>query len=727
MAQGTIWELMEVQVGIGKKHKIQNGKWKIIRGAYMKNKTKKSFYIFHFTFLILYLLLFSCTQPNPKNPFDPEVDPSSWAPSNLSYTFIDINSIRLTWTDNSNSEEGFRIEIKINSNNWTQLAELSANITEYTHNNVVIPAIIEYRICTYWGENISYAPESVTIDTSFPAPSNLSYTIIDLNSIELTWNDNSNGEDGFKIDKKVGANNWQIEYATVAENVTTWTDNNAEVEEELYYRLYAYCSNNNSSFLEINLVITFPPPSNLSYTIIDFNSIELTWNDNSNGEEGFKIDKKVGVNTWQIEFAVVGENIEEWTDNNAELEEELYYRLYAYCGNNNSNNIEINIVFTFIKTFGGSNFDLANSVQQTMDGDYIIAGETMSYGVGGYDFWLIKTDVVGNEQWDQTYGGGNDDRAHSVQQTTDGGYIIAGVGDFNFWLVKTDANGNEQWNQTYGGSSWDQAHSVQQTMDGGYIIAGRTLSYGAGYWDFWLVKTDSYGNEQWNQTYGGGGDERAYSVQQTMDGGFIIAGEDDYNFWLVKTDAYGNEQWDQTYGGSNDERAYSVQQTTDGGYIIAGYTLSYGAGGWDFWLVKTDSYGNEQWNQTYGGGGEDVANSVQQTTDGGFIIAGYTSSYGVGGYDFLLVKTNAFGNEQWNQTYGGNITDVANSVQQTTDGGYIIAGYTSSYGAGYYDFWLVKTDAYGNVNVGSRVNSKSCLSIERKEKANVKKLEKNIK
>ena len=526
MVRETIWELMEVHVEIG--------------NFLFKLKTYKKIIKIIIFSLMMILLFFSCTKPNPKNPFDPNVDPSSWAPSNLSYTFIDINSIKLTWTDNSNSEEGFRIEIKINNNIWTQLVELPANITEYTHNNVVVPAIIEYRIYAYWGENISYAPESVTIDTSFPAPSNLSYTIIDLNSIELTWNDNSNGEDGFKIDKKIGAN------------------------------------------------------------------------------------------TWQNEFAVVGENIEEWTDNNAELEEELYYRLYAYCGNNNSDNLEINVVITFVKTFGGSSFDLAHSVQQTMDGGYIITGETESYGTGDYDFWLIKTDLVGNELWNQTYGGSSDDRAYSVQQTTDGGYIIAGY----------------------------------------------TSSYGVG----------------------------------------------GYDFWLVKTDAYGNEQWNQTYGGSSDDRAYSVQQTMDGGYIIAGYTLSYGAGSWDFWLVKTDAYGDEQWDQTYGGGSEDVAHSVQQTTDGGYIIAGHTSSYGVGNYDFWLVKTNAYGNEQWNQTYGGNVTDVAHSVQQNIDGGYIIAGYTSSYGAGGYDFWLVKTDAYGNVNLGERVNSKLYLNVERKEKTYIKKL-----
>ncbi|MCK4695000.1 MAG: hypothetical protein KAT74_04525, partial [Candidatus Cloacimonetes bacterium] len=153
--------------------------------------------------------------------------------------------------------------------------------------------------------------------------------------------------------------------------------------------------------------------------------------------------------------------------------------------------------------------------------------------------------------------------------------------------------------------------------------------------------------------------------------------------------------WTKTFGGDNDDAAYSVNQTTDGGYIIAGYTYSHGAGASDFWLVKTDESGNEEWNQTYGGNYNEVAQSVQQTTDGGYIITGSTSSYGAGETDFWVIKTDENGNEEWNQTYGGNDYDIAYSVQQTSDGGYIIAGSTSSYGAGYSDFWLVKTDENG--------------------------------
>ncbi|MHC4637219.1 MAG: right-handed parallel beta-helix repeat-containing protein [Planctomycetota bacterium] len=343
------------------------------------------------------------------------------------------------------------------------------------------------------------------------------------------------------------------------------------------------------------------------------------------------------------------------------------------------------------KTFGGSGHDLAFSVQQTADGGYILAGDSYPFG---YDFWLIKTDPNGNELWNRTFGGSGYDVASSVQQTTDGGYILAGrtesfgAGGSDFWLVKTEPNGNEQWNRTFGGSGSEYANSVQQTTDGGYILAGRTESFGAGGSDFWLVKTEPNGNEQWNRTFGGFAYDHARSVRQTTDGGYILTGytysfgAGNADFWLVKTDPNGNEQWNRTFGGSSDDTANSVRQTTDGGYILAGITSSFGAGDYDFWLIKTDPNGNKQWNKTFGGFAKDYAHSVQQTTDGGYILAGITSSFGAGESDFWLVKTDPNGNEQWNRTFGGSSFDYAFSIQQTTDGGYILAGGTSSFGFG---------------------------------------------
>jgi len=370
----------------------------------------------------------------------------------------------------------------------------------------------------------------------------------------------------------------------------------------------------------------------------------------------------------------------------------------------------------FAKTFGGSGGDYAWSVQQTSDGGYIVAGETVSFGAGYTDIFLLKTDALGNLQWAKTFGGSSYDYARSVQQTSDGGYIVAGytlsfgAGGYDVFLLKTDASGNLQWAKTFGGSSWDEARSVQQTSDGGYIVAGYTLSFGAG-GDVFLLKTDASGNLQWAKTFGGSSGDVAFSVQQTSDGGYIVAGvtlsfgagyED---VFLLKTDASGNLQWAKTFGGSDYDRAYSVQQTSDGGYIVAGYTLSFGAGGYDVFLLKTDASGNLQWAKTFGGSSYDYAWSVQQTSDGGYIVAGYTRSFGAGGYDVFLLKTDASGNLQWAKTFGGSSLDEARSVQQTSDGGYIVAGYTLSFGAGGWDVFLLKTDANGNIGTCAIVRS----------------------
>jgi len=353
----------------------------------------------------------------------------------------------------------------------------------------------------------------------------------------------------------------------------------------------------------------------------------------------------------------------------------------------------------WVKTFGGSEDDWGYSVQQTSDGGFILVGYTASFGAGGPDVWLIKTDADGNKLWDRTFGGGGSDWGSSVQQTSDGGFIIVGdtasfgAGWADVWLIKTDANGNKQWDRTFGGGGLDSGRSVQQTSDGGFIIVGYTASFGAG--DVWLIKTDADGNKLWDRTFGGGGSDSGRSVQQTSDGGFIIVGYTASfgagDVWLIKTDADGNKLWDRTFGGGNLDEGLSVQQTSDGGFIIVGWTWSFGAGGPDVWLIKTDANGNKQWDRTFGGSDWDEGWSVQQTSDGGFILVGWTWSFGAGGPDVWLIKTDADGNKLWDRTFGGSMVDRGYSVQQTSDGGFIIVGATRSFGAGDYDVLLIKS------------------------------------
>lgn len=377
--------------------------------------------------------------------------------------------------------------------------------------------------------------------------------------------------------------------------------------------------------------------------------------------------------------------------------------VYAQLGTNTTHTYTIldddaEISVAWEKTFGGDLGEGGESVQQTSDGGYIVAGFTGSYGAGGGDVYLVKTNSGGEMLWQKAFGGSDMEWGHSVQQTSDGGYIVTGftrsygAGEYDVYLVKTDSDGDLQWQKTFGGSDWDDGYSVRQTTDGGYIIAGETYSYGAGARDVYLIKTDSDGGLQWQKTFGGSRNDDGQAVQQTTDGGYIVAGYTasheigDGGVYLLKTNSDGEMLWQKTFGGNG--VGQSVQQTSDGGYIVAGYTDSYGSGEEDVYVVKTDSDGVLQWERTFGGSGYDYGLSVQQTSDGGYIIAGITDSYGAGSEDVYLVKTNSDGDKLGQRTFGGSGLDKGHSVQQTSDGGYIIAGRTDSFGG--LDVYLIK-------------------------------------
>jgi len=361
------------------------------------------------------------------------------------------------------------------------------------------------------------------------------------------------------------------------------------------------------------------------------------------------------------------------------------------------------------QTYGGTERDGASSLIATSDGGYAIAGTTYSFGAGGEEFWLVKTDAAGNMEWNHGYGGTGSDVAYALVEASDGGYAIAGytscfdVGYYDFMLVRTNERGFVEWIKTYGGRGQEKAYELVETSDGGYAVAGYTGSFGAGSYDFWLVKTDASGKMEWSKTYGGAGWDMASSLIITSDGGYALAGYTESfgvggrDSWLVKTDEYGNMEWNKTYGGTGNDRISSLVETSDGGYALAGYTYSFGAGGWDFWLVKTDAAGNMLWSQTYGGANHDYGHSVVETSDGGYALAGKTSSGNTGDSDFWLVKTDEFGNMEWYQIHGGTESDGASSLIETTDGKYVLAGSTSSFGAGESDFWLVKTNPGENV------------------------------
>ena len=360
-------------------------------------------------------------------------------------------------------------------------------------------------------------------------------------------------------------------------------------------------------------------------------------------------------------------------------------------------------------TYGGTGYDYAYSINLVQDGGYIIAGRTASFGAGGTDAWLIKLDAGGNVAWQKTYGGGGDDYLFDIRQTGDGGYIAAGytnsfgAGSNDVWLIKLNSSGNVVWEKTYGGTGDDSAFSVRQTQDGGFIVVGGTSSFGAGGGDFWLLKLDGNGNVVWEKAYGGTGYDYALSVSQTSDNGYIAAGYTssfgvmNYGFWVLKLDENGAIAWQKAYGGTGYDYARSIHQTGDGGYIVAGSTTSFGAGNYDFWVLKLDENGAIAWQKTYGGTGYDYNYSIYQTADEGYIATGVTRSFGAGNDDFWLLKLTGSGNVTWQRTFGGTGYDSAYSVIQLQDNTFAAAGSTSSSGAGDQDLWFLKLDANGSV------------------------------
>lgn len=399
------------------------------------------------------------------------------------------------------------------------------------------------------------------------------------------------------------------------------------------------------------------------------------------------------------------------------------------------------------KAIGGSAQDAAHSIQQTLEGGYIIAGRSHSNdgdvtgNQGNSDYWIVKLDTGGNITWQKTFGGSGDDYAHSIQQTADGGYIIAGESNSNdgdvsgnhggsdYWIVKLSPSGEITWQQSLGGSGADSATSIKQTIDGGYIVAGYssssdgdvTVNQGSG--DYWIVKLNAAGGIEWQKSFGGSDFDNALSIDQTNDNGYIIAGLTNSNdgdvtlnqgvrdYWIVKLNMTGDLIWEKSLGGSGDDRAYSIKQTSNNNYIIGGFSSSHDGdvtannGDGDCWIVNLNPEGNILWQKALGGSSTDTAHNIQETIDGGFIIAGYSASNdgdvteNKGGLDCWTVKLSPIGDIQWQKAVGGSGDELFSSIHQTADGGYIAGGRSNSTDGdvtenkGEQDYWIVKFES----------------------------------
>ncbi len=356
------------------------------------------------------------------------------------------------------------------------------------------------------------------------------------------------------------------------------------------------------------------------------------------------------------------------------------------------------------KRFGPDGFEEHGYwVGETADSGYLVLTSTPAYGAGFTDVWLIKTNSAGDTVWTRTYGGQENDICRMMEPTTDGGYIMAGytssygAGSADVWLIKIEADGDTLWTRTYGGTSWDGASAARQTADGGYIVVGTTVSFGPGANDIWLLKTDPQGDTIWTRTYGGANGDDGWSVRQSSDGGYIIAGATlldgvfDFDVLLVKTDSIGDTLWTKTYGDSGWQEAYDVLETPGNGYVAIGLGQS-ADGDLDAWMIRTDTSGDTLWTRFLGGTFDDGATSFIRTSSGHYLIVGWTYSCG-GNREAYLIKTDSLGDTLWTGHYGYTDDEGGNYVAETSDGGYVMVGETNTFDIIFEDVWLVKLGA----------------------------------
>lgn len=388
--------------------------------------------------------------------------------------------------------------------------------------------------------------------------------------------------------------------------------------------------------------------------------------------------------------------------------------------------ISNNKAVTWIKTFGGTNYDFAKSIVQLPDGDYVMAGTTRSSDGDipgsrfGYDPWIARIDTLGNKVWSNAFGTNADEHTGGLIATPDGGFVIVGHTGFNFdttsnqgFAIKTNSSGSQVWRKDFVTSADSRVHDIVATSDGGMLVAGYTTTgTGRDARDGWIAKLDANGNEVWNKVYGGSKEDQVASII-AADGGYVVAGytsssdlditgnKGSFDGWLFKINEAGTIQWSKTYGGTGKDYLRSLARTNDGGYVSVGNStsnngdISGNRGNFDEWVVKVDASGNKQWVKTFGGSNEEYVTSVVATTDGGYLSIGFTNSTDhdvirtSGDFGGWLIKMDANGNKTASSTYGDSYDELVDDIIKTSDGGYIIAGQTFN-PAKTYDAWLVK-------------------------------------
>ncbi len=365
-----------------------------------------------------------------------------------------------------------------------------------------------------------------------------------------------------------------------------------------------------------------------------------------------------------------------------------------------------NAQVVFQRTYGIGTYNEGRSVKQTLDGGYIIGGTVSDAGTGGPDVYLLKLDQFGTPQWNKLFGGSNIDHGYSVEQLSDSGYAIAGYtnsfgnGGYDGYLIRTDKNGDTLWTKTFGTSDWDFIYAMKKTSDGGFVLAGNSYGNVTGASEAWLLKTDALGSVEWEKYYDLNLEVFINAVSLSPDSAYVLAGYkinqpgNNEDMIVIKANSFGDTMWTQTIGSTTSfEHANAVDvNTNDSSIVAAGYSMDITSTNYDHYIVKLNSYGDVDTIQLYSQPGAEMINDIHSLANN-FLIGGYTSSFGGGNKDTHYIMTDNMGNYLFGFTHGGASDDIAYHIEKTNDGGYILCGTSTSFPPGLQSVYVIKLDS----------------------------------
>jgi len=534
--------------------------------------------------------------------------------------------------------------------------------------------------------------------------------------VVLNWVDTNTAETGYQVERSIDGVNFNLIHTTQPDTAV-YHDPVPLVETLYHYRIRAVSGIIFSNYTNVIQALTIARPTDLTSEPITCNQVNLTWTDNSSNETAYEVMRSPDATSFHI-IDTLSPDSNSYSDTGLVKNRTYHYKVMAVGVGPSFSSLSSETLahtpkspWSFLYS-GISRDEKGDSVLKTSDGGYISAGTSGSFSASK-NFWIVKTNAKGKIEWQKSFGGVYDDYCHSIATTATGGYIIAGEtmsfgkGKTDAWIICIDALGNILWENTFGGADDDKVFAIYKTIDRGHLVIGATASEGAGMFDAWLIKLDINGAIEWQKAYGGASNDFAVSAVQTKTA-YIVTGATSsfgaglHDLWVMKLNFDGTVIWEKSYGENKIEHGKSVMVEDNGGSIVVvGDTNSFSAHAYtDFWLLKLDGDGNIILQKTYGGFDNETAKSLEITSNGDYIIAGDTLTFGYAGYlDQWIVKVDSTeGNPIWQKSYGSVYNDTVAGIMEDDDKSLVTVGGFSYSSVSISTLWLNRLNPDGSVD-----------------------------